>query len=62
LAGNVGMVSRSGAVCISLLSDTRHFGFSHVLSSGNEAVIAPADYLEYLVEDRQCLRHARLER
>ena len=36
---------------VSLLSDTRRFGFSHVVSSGNEAVLAAADYLEYLVED-----------
>jgi acetate---CoA ligase (ADP-forming) len=51
LAGNVGIVSQSGGFCISLLSDTRRFGFSHVVSSGNEAVLAAADYLEYLVED-----------
>src|SRR5207245_2679785 len=51
LAGNVGIVSQSGGVCISLLSDTRRFGFSHVVSSGNEAVLAAVDYLEYLVED-----------
>jgi acyl-CoA synthetase (NDP forming) len=51
LAGNIGIVSQSGAVCISLLSDVRRFGFSHVVSSGNEAVLAAADYLEYLVED-----------
>ena len=52
LAGNVGIVSQSGAVCISLLTDIRRFGFSHVVSSGNEAVLAAADYLECLVEDR----------
>ena len=51
LAGNVGLVSQSGAVCISLLTDIRRFGFSHVVSSGNEAVLCAADYLEYLVED-----------
>jgi acetate---CoA ligase (ADP-forming) len=51
LAGNVGIVSQSGAICISLLTDIRRFGFSHVVSSGNEAVLAVADYLEYLVED-----------
>jgi acetate---CoA ligase (ADP-forming) len=51
LAGNVGIVSQSGGVCISLLSDTRRFAFSHVVSSGNEAVLAAADYLEYIVED-----------
>jgi acetate---CoA ligase (ADP-forming) len=51
LAGNVGIISQSGAFCISLLNDVRRFGFSHVVSSGNEAVLAAADYLEYLVED-----------
>ena len=52
LAGNVGIVSQSGAFCISLLNDVRRFGFSHVVSSGNEAVLAAADYLEYLIDDR----------
>ena len=53
LAGNVGIVSQSGAICISLLTDIRRFGFSHVVSSGNEAVLTAADYLEYLVDDPQ---------
>ena len=52
LAGNVGIVSQSGGFCIGLLNDVRRFGFSHVVSSGNEAVSAAADYLEYLVDDR----------
>jgi acyl-CoA synthetase (NDP forming) len=34
-----------------LLTDIRRFGFSHVVSSGNEAVLVAADYLEYLVDD-----------
>ena len=51
LAGNVGIVSQSGAFCVSLLTDIRRFGFSHVVSSGNEAVLAAADYLEYLADD-----------
>jgi acyl-CoA synthetase (NDP forming) len=51
LAGNVGIVSQSGAFCVNLLNDVRRFGFSHVVSSGNEAVLAAADYLEYLVDD-----------
>jgi acetate---CoA ligase (ADP-forming) len=51
LAGNVGIVAQSGAFCVSLLTDLRRFGFSHVVSSGNEAVLVAADYLEYLVED-----------
>jgi len=51
LAGNVGLVAQSGAVCVSLLTDIRRFGFSHVVSSGNEAVLTAADFLEYLVDD-----------
>jgi acyl-CoA synthetase (NDP forming) len=51
LAGNVGIVSQSGAFCVSLLTDLRRFGFSHVASSGNEAVLVAAEFLEYLVED-----------
>jgi acetate---CoA ligase (ADP-forming) len=51
LAGNVGIISQSGAFCVSLLTDTRRFGFSHVASTGNEAVVVAADCLEYLVED-----------
>jgi hypothetical protein len=31
--------------------DIRRFGFSHVVSSGNEVVLAAADYLEYLADD-----------
>ena len=51
LAGNVAIVSQSGAFCISLLTDVRRFGFSYVVSSGNETVLAAADYLEYVVDD-----------
>jgi acetate---CoA ligase (ADP-forming) len=53
LAGNVGIVAQSGAVCVSLLTDIRRFGLSHVVSSGNEAVLTAADYLEYLADDPQ---------
>src|SRR5271156_3469854 len=44
-------ICRSCASCISLLTDIRRFGFSHVVSSGNEAVVVAADYLEFLVDD-----------
>ena len=53
LAGNVGIVAQSGAFCVSLLTDIRRFGFSHVVSSGNEAVVTAADYLDYLADDPQ---------
>jgi acyl-CoA synthetase (NDP forming) len=51
LAGNVGIVSQSGSVCIALLSDLRRFGISLSVSAGNEAVTRTVDYLEYLVDD-----------
>jgi acyl-CoA synthetase (NDP forming) len=51
LAGNVGLISQSGSICIGLLTDCRRFGWSQVISSGNEAVTAAVDFLEYLVDD-----------
>ena len=51
LTGNVGLVSQSGSVCIGMSGDVRRFGFSHIISSGNEAVVSSAAYLEYLVAD-----------
>ena len=36
LAGNVGIVAQSGAFCVSLVSDIRRFGFSHIASSGTK--------------------------
>jgi acyl-CoA synthetase (NDP forming) len=51
LAGNVGFISQSGSVCVSLLTDIKRFGFSHVISSGNEAVLTAANYLDYLAAD-----------
>src|SRR5215470_8366200 len=37
LDGNVGLISQSGSICIGLAADIRRFGFSHIISSGNEA-------------------------
>lgn len=51
LAGNVGLISQSGSICIGILADVRRFGFSHVISSGNEAVVTASDFLETLVDD-----------
>jgi acetate---CoA ligase (ADP-forming) len=51
LAGNVAILSQSGGLCVSLLTDVSRFGFSHIVSCGNEAVLDAADFLEYLVED-----------
>jgi acyl-CoA synthetase (NDP forming) len=51
LAGDVGLISQSGSIVIGLLADCRRFGFSRVISTGNEAVIVAADVLDYLVDD-----------
>ncbi len=51
LRGNVGLISQSGSVTIGLLTDVRRYGFSAVISSGNEAVTDAADYLSYLIDD-----------
>lgn len=51
LRGNVALISQSGSACIGLMSDTRRFGFSTIISSGNEAVVTTADYIDYLVDD-----------
>jgi acyl-CoA synthetase (NDP forming) len=51
LAGNVGLISQSGSIVIGLLADCRRFGFSRVVSTGNEAVIVAADVLEYMIDD-----------
>ena len=51
LAGNVALISQSGSICIGMLADVRRFGWSHVISSGNEAVVSTAQYLEALIDD-----------
>jgi acyl-CoA synthetase (NDP forming) len=53
LAGNVGIISQSGSICIALLTDIRRFGFSHMISSGNEAVVLAVDYLEALIAEEE---------
>ena len=52
LAGNVGIISQSGGFCVSLLTDVSRFGFSLIASSGNEAVVDAASFLEYMILDK----------
>lgn len=51
--GNIGIVSQSGAFSTILIDSVlaRGLGLSYVVSSGNEADLKSADYLDYLVED-----------
>ncbi|MDB5543260.1 MAG: pauA [Hyphomicrobiales bacterium] len=51
LAGNVALVSQSGSIAGTLLADLRRFGFSAVVSSGNEAVVDLAQYIDYFAGD-----------
>lgn len=51
LAGNVGLVSQSGSICNGMMADVRRFGFSLVVSCGNEAVTGTAAYIDYLIDD-----------
>ena len=51
LLGDVALVTHSGSVAIGMLGDCRRFGFSHVISSGDEAVTTVGDYIDYLVDD-----------
>ncbi len=49
--GGVSAVAQSGSVILALANSNRGIGFNFLISSGNEAVVDLADYLEYLVED-----------
>jgi acyl-CoA synthetase (NDP forming) len=49
--GGVAAVVQSGSVGIALLNAARGVGLSYLITSGNEAVVAAADYLDVLVDD-----------
>ncbi|MBC6440230.1 MAG: acetate--CoA ligase family protein [Rhodospirillales bacterium] len=51
LTGKVGFVSQSGSISIGMLTDTRRYGFSHVVSTGNEAVTTSAMFVEHMIDD-----------
>ena len=51
LAGNVALVTQSGSVAVGMLGDCRRFGFSHLISSGEELVVTLDQYIEVLIDD-----------
>ena len=51
LRGNVGLVTQSGSVAVGMLGDVRRFGFSHLISSGEENVTTLDRYVEVLIDD-----------
>lgn len=54
-SGPLGVVSQSGNLATSIieLANSMYLGFSRIISSGNEADLQTADFLEYLAEDPQ---------
>ena len=50
-AGEVGVVLQSGSMGMTLLNSEIDVPFRYVISSGNEAVLTAADYVEYLAAD-----------
>lgn len=51
LKGNVGLITQSGSVAVGMLGDVRRFGFSYLISSGEEAVTTIDQYVEFLIDD-----------
>ena len=49
--GGIAAIVQSGSIGIALLNSGRRLGLSHLVTSGNEAVTATADYLEAFNED-----------
>src|SRR5436190_1775831 len=49
--GGIAAIVQSGSIGIALLNSARGLGLSHLITSGNEAVSATADYLEALIDD-----------
>ena len=51
--GAVALVAQSGSIAIAIMNNSRGIGFSHIVSSGNEAALDTARYVEYFAEDPQ---------
>jgi acetate---CoA ligase (ADP-forming) len=49
--GSIAAVVQSGSIGIALLNAGRGLNLSHLITSGNEAVTASADYIEALLDD-----------
>lgn len=49
--GRVAAICQSGSIAIDLVNSGRNVRYSHIVSSGNEAVLTFEDYLEYFLED-----------
>lgn len=52
--GQLALISQSGSVADALANNTQGVGWSHIVSTGNEAVVTAADMLAYLIEEDSC--------
>ena len=50
-AGPVAVISQSGSIALILSEDERKLGFSYLVTTGNEAAMTVADYLDRIVRD-----------
>jgi acetate---CoA ligase (ADP-forming) len=50
-AGPVAVISQSGSIALVLAQDERSLGLAYIVTSGNEAVLSAADYLDYIAGD-----------
>ena len=51
-AGRVAAVVQSGSIGLALLNAGREIGLSYLITSGNEAATTAAEYIDYLVDDK----------
>ncbi|HEY6431119.1 MAG TPA: CoA-binding protein, partial [Acetobacteraceae bacterium] len=49
--GPVAVISQSGSVALILSEDERKLGFSYLVTTGNEAMVTVADYLQHVATD-----------
>jgi acyl-CoA synthetase (NDP forming) len=49
--GGIAAIVQSGSVGIALLNSARGLGLSYLITTGNEAVTAAADYIEAIIDD-----------
>lgn len=49
--GGIAAIVQSGSIGIALLNSARGLGLSHLITTGNEAVTAAADYIEAVIDD-----------
>jgi acyl-CoA synthetase (NDP forming) len=52
-AGPLALISQSGSVALTLGEDERKIGFAYLVTTGNEAVVTVAEYLDHFARDER---------